>query len=163
MYLVDNIQEAVETPSENVKRDMQVVQCLSCHKQSPAQYYNFQTFNLDAKIKCSVCHKSTPLRSWNCNCGVLWYNCKVHSCTNEGVPKLASKSIKSSSSTASPKAELLLNSSFEEILDDDLRVEAKRAKKSLENFTPVTGVQSTRLTASMLPPKLRQRFAHLLQ
>ena len=63
---------------------------------------------------------------------------------------------------------LLSNASFEEILDDDLRLQAKQARKSYEQDKTLAGVQipvSSRpreLRAAMLSPNLRQRFAHLL-
>ena len=60
------------------------------------------------------------------------------------------------------------NALFEEILNDDLRSEAKRAKKSLEQDETLARVLNPvvpfkrELRASMLSPNLRQRFAHLL-
>ena len=63
---------------------------------------------------------------------------------------------------------LLSNASFEKILDDDLRSEAKRAKKNSEQDQTHAGVLNPvstlnrELRASMLSPNLRQRFAHLL-
>ena len=43
------------------------------------------------------------------------------------------------------------------------KVEAKRAKKSLEHDAPLAGDKMPyKLKASLLSPNLRQRFAHLL-
>ena len=63
---------------------------------------------------------------------------------------------------------LLSNASFDKILDDDLRWEAKRARKSFERDKTLAGVVNPvsplnrELRASMLSPSLRERFAHLL-
>ena len=60
------------------------------------------------------------------------------------------------------------NASLEQILDDDLRLEAKRARKSFEQDQTQAGVLNPvstlnrELRASMLSPNLRERFAHLL-
>ena len=60
------------------------------------------------------------------------------------------------------------NASFADILDDDLKREAKRAKKSYEQDATLERVPNLvlpfgrELRASMLSPVLRQRFAHLL-
>ena len=146
-----------------MKRPMHIVQCPFCDKQSPSQQYNFQYRDLDTKIKCSECHKFTPLKGWKCNCGVLWYNCKEHTCAVEIIPNTLSKPKRSSNSKALPKGSLQANSSFEDLLDDDLKVEAKRAKKSLEHDAPLAGDKMPyKLKASLLSPNLRQRFAHLL-
>ena len=154
------------------RRLMHVVQCPSCSKQSPSQNYKFQYKDLDLKIKCCECLKSTPLKAWRCNCGVLWHTCKVHSCTANVSPSVRSTtSSKSSIAKVAEKVSserLLSNASFEKILDDDLRSEAKWAKKSFEQDQTHAGVVNPvstlnrELRAPMLSPNLRQRFAHLL-
>ena len=119
------------------KRLMHVVQCPMCNKQSPSQQYKFQYRDLDTKIKCIECHKLTPLKAWTCNCGVLWHTCKVHTCTENVEPTMKSQTLsksrieKAGAENASSKR-LRCNALFEEILDDDLRSEAKQAKKSFE-------------------------------
>ena len=60
------------------------------------------------------------------------------------------------------------NALFGDLLDDDLRSEAKRANKSFEQDKTLAGVSNPvppfrrELRASMLSHKLRQRFSHLL-
>ena len=63
----------------------------------------------------------------------------------------------------------ICNASFNKILDDDLRSEAKMARKSFEqDETLAAGVANPvsplnrELRASMLSPYLRERFVHLL-
>ena len=155
------------------KRFMHVVQCPTCNKQSPSQQYKFQYRDLDIKIECSECHKFSPIKAWNCNCGVLWHTCKVHTCTENVEPTMKSQTLSKSriEKTGSGKASskrLHSNALFEEILDDDLRSEAKRAKKSLEQDETLARVLNPvlpfkrELRASMLSQNIRQRFAHLL-
>ena len=154
-------------------RQMHVAQCPSCHKQSPSQRYKIQCYDLDLKIKCCECLKRTCLKAWKCNCGVLWHTCRVHSCTENVEPYYKSQASSKSSmekltleKTSSKR--LHSNASFEQILDDDLRIDAKRAKKSHEQDETLARVQITvssrprELRAAMLSPNLRQRFAHLL-
>ena len=149
---------------------MHVVQCPSCSKQTPSQLYKFQYKDLDLKMKCCECFKATPVKAWKCNCGVLWHTCKVHSCTANVLPSVRSNTLpKSSIAKASSKrvavvsGSLHANAPFEQILDDDLRIDAKRGKKCLKDDAPKSGVKMPyKLTATMLPPKLRERFNHLL-
>ena len=152
---------------------MHVVQCPTCSKQSPSQLYKFQNYDLDLKIKCCECLKLTPLKAWKCNCGVLWHTCKVHTCAENVEPTLKSKalsksSIEKTSIEKTSSKRLLCNASFEKILDDDLRIQAKRARKRYEQDKTLVGVSNPvppfrrELRASMLSPKLRQRFSHLL-
>jgi len=98
----------------------------------------------------------------------MWHTCKVHTCAENVEPTLKSKTLSKSSieKTGSEKTSskrLLCNVPFEEILDDDLRIEAKRARKSYEQDKTLVGVLNpVPLRATMLSPNLRQRFAHLL-
>ena len=148
---------------------MHAVQCPACTEQTPSQQYKFQHRDLDIKMKCSECFKSTPIKAWSCNCGVLWHTWKVHTCTAKSVPTLKGKPKSFSSSRNEDgnkdlsKGYLQANSSFEELLDDDLRKEAMKAKKSSGQRTTSTGVYKPyELKASLLSPNLRERFAHLL-
>ena len=127
-----------------VRRVMHVVQCPDCHKQSPSQLYKFQYKDLDVKVKCCECLRLSPLKIWKCNCGVMWHTCKVHTCAENVEPTLKSKTLSKSSieKTGSEKTSskrLLCNAPFEEILDDDLRIEAKRARKSYEQDKTLVG------------------------
>ena len=113
--------------------------------------------------------RSTPIKAWSCNCGVSWHTCKVHTCTAKGMPPPRSKSKLSSSSSNEdgnkglPKGHLLANSSFDELLDDDLRKEAMKAKKKLGRKNTSNGVYKPyELKASLLSPKLIEKIAHLL-
>ena len=152
---------------------MHVVQCPSCIKQTPSQHYKFQYKELDLKIKCCECLKFTPLKAWKCNCGVLWHTCKVHTCTENVLPivrstTLSKSSIDKNEAEKTTTKRWLSNALFDKILDDDLRWEAKRARKSFEQDKALAGVVNPvsplnrELRASMLSPRLRERFAHLL-
>jgi len=151
------------------RREMHIVICPSCKQQTPSQQYKFQCRDLDIKIKCLECFKPTPIKAWSCNCGVLWHTCKVHTCTAESMPtprskpKSSSSSSKEDSSKEVSKGHLQANSSFDELLDDDLKREAMKAKKSSGQKTTSTGVYKPyELKASLLSPHLREKFAHLL-
>jgi hypothetical protein len=158
--------DCVETARTRI---MFIVQCPSCNNQISCQKYNFHTNDLDQKIKCSECLKHCPSRKWKCNCGVPWHTCKVHFCAEKVKPSRDNVS-QSTSSHISGKAtskRLLPNASIDEILDDDLRTEAKRAKRfeaeSKVDSLAVHG-SSHQIEASMQSgrfPKLRERFAHL--
>ena len=76
---------------------------------------------------------------------------------------LSKSSIEKTSIEKTSSKRLLCNASFEKILDDDLRIQAKRARKSYEQDKTLVGLSNpVPLRASMLSPNLRQRFAHLL-
>ena len=141
---------------------MHVVQCPSCKKQTPCQHYSFQYEDLDRKIKCIECHRPKPTRGWKCNCGVLWYMCEVHKYeVNIRISRIECTHPKSSK--VIPSGSLHANAPFEQILDDDLRIEAKRANKCLKHDASSAGTKMPyKLKASMLSPKLRERFNHLL-
>ena len=120
-------------------------------------------------IKCKACHKFGPSRKWKCNCGVPWHICKVHSCAEKIKPTRINETQSSSShiSGKAPSKRLSPNANIDEILDDDLRTEAKRAKRfdaeSKVNSLAVHG-NSQEIEASMQSgrfPQLRARFAHL--
>ena len=77
--------------------------------------------------------------------------------------KLFSSSSNEDGNKDLPKGHLQANSSFDELLDDDLRKEAMKAKKSSgQKTTSNGGYKPYELKASLLSPKLRERFAHLL-
>ena len=58
--------------------------------------------------------------------------------------------------------QLHANAPFEQLLDDDLKIEAKKAKKSIEHEAPSGAHKLYPLKATMLSPNLAQRFSHLL-
>ena len=133
---------------------MHVAQCPSCHKQSPSRRYKFQLYDLDLKIKCG-----------RCNCGALWHTGKVHASTGNVEPSHKSQALSKPTMEKASCQRLQSNAPFEQILDDDLRLEAKRAGKSHEQDKTSTGVEilsQKELRANMLSPNLRQRFAYLL-
>ena len=132
-------------------RLMYIARCPNCMKQSPSNDYKFQYSDLAKKIKCRECSKLSCISEWKCNCGVLWNTCKVHYCIEKVKPKpkdkLASESINMKSISAK---RLLENASHEQILDDDLRIQAKRDKK---NWTKGEKVDS--LAGQLNPPEIR--------
>ena len=148
----------VLTDNEHLRRHMHIVQCPACDKQSPSDRYTFQYQDLDSKIKCIECSKHTAIRGWKCNCGIHWYNCRVHCCT-ESLPKCKPKASKVRTETTS--GSLGSNAPYEQILDDDLKIEAKRAKRQLARQNHMVRPNQPSFSASMLSPNLRQRFAHL--
>ena len=93
----------------------------------------------------------------------------VHVCTEKVRPKFAKvKPRSSSNSEGTDKANsnrLLHNATFDQLLDDDLREQTKRAKRLDEEEHGVNIVvpsqSSSQLRSSMLSPNLRERFAHL--
>ena len=162
--------QASDIPHEVNRRQMFVVQCPTCTHQSPSHSYKFQCEDLDAKIKCTVCLKFSAIKHWKCNCGELWHTCKVHFCIEKVKPTSSKDELRTSGSNeGASKAiskRLLSNASFDQLLDDDLRAQTKRAKicdkdNQWDNLV-VPARSSVQIRSSMLSPNLRERFAHLL-
>ena len=144
---------------------MHVMTCNRCKKDSPAHRYRLQKNDLDIKIKCLQCKGCTPLRVWNCSCGKPWHVCQKHA-IGEAVPKIAALQPRRISRKNSSKKSLS-NAPFEQIRDDDLSNEAKRARLRIRtDFDQVISFDVSPsvsgLRATMLPPKLRERFASSL-
>ena len=151
------------------RRLMSVVQCPTCHYQSSTQHYKFQYEDLDANIRCRECSKLSAIKTWKCNCGSLWHTCKVHYCTQKVKPE-KDKPQSDSRNMGSGKAitkRLLANATYEQLLDDDLRVQAKRDKKNWErddkqdSHNDPAKKSDIRLTLFMLSPHLKVKFAAL--
>ncbi len=146
--------------------------CVNCNQESPSHPDAFQLADLDFKIKCKACPKATPSRGWKCICGSLWHICPrhghVHVAHHDMIAHptaFISSQIGSRNTTRKRKA-LLNEGAYQDILDDELSREAKRAKKEYAKAdghtimlnAPLRGT----LRASWLPPKLRERFASSL-
>ena len=152
------------------KRMMYVVQCPTCNNQSASHNYKFQCKDLDLKIKCVECRKSSAIKNWKCNCGIAWHTCNIHFCMEKIVLASTSMSQSSRAQKGNGKAtskRLLENATFDQLLDDDLRTQAKRAKQlemgnTSDSLTDHRGTRN-HLRASMLSPKLRDRFSYLLR
>ena len=161
-----NFNHDVVMEHDGNKRLMFIVQCPICDKQTPSNDYKFQYTDLGKKVKCTECKKFSCISEWKCNCGVLWHTCKVHYCIEKVKPKpkvkLASDSL-SMRSIASKR--LLENANHEQILDDDLRLQAKRDKQNWNKGSKVHADAfkrpDIRLTSSMLPKSLREKFASI--
>ena len=162
------VEQSSDTTNAVNTRRMYVVQCPACVKQSSSHSYKFQYKDLDAKIKCTECSKFTAIKYWKCNCGELWHTCKVHFCTVKVEPVVKVKLRSTSKSEGSGKASskrMLSNASFNELLDDDLRTQAKRAKQ-LDGDDKMDDIvvpprAPNQLRASMLPISLREKFGYL--
>ena len=149
-------------------RKMFVVKCPMCAQQSPSHSYKFQYEDLDVKIKCTECLKFSAVKHCKCNCGVLWHTCKVHYCTVKVKPTVKVELRSASKSEGNGKANskrMLSNASFNELLDDDLRTQAKRAKQ-LDGDDKMDDIvvpprAPNQLRASMLPISLREKFGYL--
>ena len=159
-----------DMPSAVATRLMYVVQCPRCDRQSPSNDYKFQYEDLGLKIKCTECSKFSCIAKWKCNCGVLWHTCKVHHCAEKVKPKAKDKLASDSGITGGRKMtnkRSLENASYDELLDDDLRIQAKRDKKNwmednkLGTNSDPSNKSEIRLTSSMLPLSLRLKFASL--
>ena len=166
--LIKNSQEEVSTSNVEAisRRLMYVTQCPTCNKQSSAHNYKFQYKDLDAKTKCVECHKHSAIKYWKCNCGVLWHTCKVHYCTVKVKPKPDDKRSSDSINMRSMASKRLLeNADHDQILDDDLRLQAKRDRKNWMKGEKASSDSlkkpEIRLTSSMLSKNLRERFADL--
>jgi hypothetical protein len=157
-------QDVVMNCSDN-SRIMYIAQCPTCNKQSSCQNYKFQYHDLGKKIKCVECHKFSCISEWKCNCGVLWHTCKVHYCTIKVKPKPKVKLTSDSLNMRGLAAKRLLeNATHDQILDDDLRIQAKRDKRNWikgEKIISDDRPTEIRLTNSMLPKSLREKFPNL--
>ena len=147
------------------KRKIYIAQCPKCNKQSTREQYHFQSYDLDKMIKCAECSKFSHIKAWKCNCGILWHTCTVHNCTDT-VPQGAASNAEGASSKVLKKTSskrLLDSAPIEQIVDDDLKNEANKAKiiKSLPQGS--VEPQQHVLKPSMLSPNLRSKFAHLFR
>jgi hypothetical protein len=52
--------------------------CPRCKNTEPSTCTKFQQIDLDIQQKCMSCKKVSPVKSWNCQCGIRWYNCSMH-------------------------------------------------------------------------------------
>ena len=146
---------------------MQIVACPRCNIQSTYEHYNFQYQRLDDKAKCTECKKYSSVNDWKCNCGIPWYLCKVHTCakhTNQSRRNsrnpFSSDNLKNSASRTSVKRP---TSDLDEVLDEDLGRESKRAKKVYEESSSTASTKPYTLRATMVCKNLRERFAHLFR
>ncbi len=145
---------------------MFIIRCPACNKDSPSHSYKLQRKDLDVKIKCIECSRCHPLRNWKCNCGVHWHVCSKHVSEEAVYPQTAASRPRTIARKASSKKRLY-NASFEQILDDDLSKEAKRARlRCLKDDDQVISFDALpavgNLRASMLSPKLRERLSSTL-
>ena len=94
----------------------------------------------------------------------------MHYCTEKVKPKSKDKLASASGNIGGRKAinqRLLENATYDQLLDDDLRTQAKRDKKNwikddkLDNHVDPRNKSEIRLTSSMLPQSLREKFATL--
>jgi hypothetical protein len=94
----------------------------------------------------------------------------VHHCAEKIKPKAKDKLASDSGITGGRKMtnkRSLENASYDELLDDDLRIQAKRDKKNwmednkLGTNSDPSNKSEIRLTSSMLPLSLRLKFASL--
>ena len=140
-----------------------VVKCPTGNKDSPSFNYKFQRNDLDSKIKCIQCSKCMPLRAWKCNCGKPWHVCVKHDIGKAVYTQPAAYKPPSIARKASFKKRLR-DATFEQLLDDDLDKEAKRARLRSQNDTGqvISFDISPRvgdLRASMFSPMFRERFS----
>ena len=136
-----------------------------CNKQSTREQYHYQCYDLDKKNKCAECSKFSHIKAWKCNCNILWHTCTVHHCTDE-VPQGAASNAEGANYTVVKKKvskRLLDSASIEDILDDDLKNDANKAKRQKILNKESTEPRSFELRPSMLPPNLRSKFAHLFR
>ncbi len=150
---------------------MHVVICPKCQQESPADKYTFQNSDLDLKMRCFSCKSNGPLKLWKCCHNVVWHTCMQHklhrtASSQKRAAKQPHRHMPKISRPGAATRELLLNSTFEQILDDDLRRESKKAKLKdhADDYVIVLNpaAHSGKLKASWLPPVLRERFAATL-
>jgi hypothetical protein len=147
------------------KRKMYIVQCPKCSKQSTREQYHFQCYDLDKRIKCAECSKFSHIKAWKCNCGILWHTCTVHNSTDTAPQGVASNAEGASSKVLKKTSSkrLLDSVPIEQILDDDLKNEANKAKRLKILPEESTELQQFELRPSMPSPHLRSKFAHLFR
>ena len=147
------------------RRLMYIAQCPICNRQSPSNDYKFQYTDLGNKIRCIECHQFLRISEWKCNYVVLWHTCKVHYCIEKVMPKPKVKLASDSLSMRSIATKRLLdNVTHGQILDDDLRLQAKRDKQNWDKSRKVHNPfdkSEIRSTSSMLPKSLREKFASI--
>ena len=114
--------------------------------------------------------KASPVKSWNCQCGIRWYNCSknlrcnsinVHSPSIPISAKCKSHKRKSSSSSIQcQNKKTALHSyqtSFDHLLEDDLRrANNKRKRDECDSISLGYGTHQI-IPSSLLGPSLRKK------
>ena len=143
-----------------------ILRCPNCAGEVPARKNTFIMADLDSKIMCEVCSASTASKKWMCKCGDPWHICDKHAGAWEIITHPAANKPPHTKRKASPRKQgILCQGSFEEILDDELKSEAKRARKvtpSEDSCIVLECKPRAKLRASWLPQRLRERFSSSL-
>ena len=143
-----------------------ILKCPTCVEELPASKGTFAMADLDTKIKCEICSVSAPSKKWMCICGEPWHICDKHAGAWVFIDPHAAFKPPHQKREASRKDQgILCQGSFEDILDDELKSEAKKARK----YTPqddscivMEYEPRAKLRASWLPQRLRERFSSSL-
>ena len=146
-------------------KNTEFYQCALCHKVEPNTCSAFQYSDLDARHICFHCKKASSVIDWTCSCGDRWFLCHRHckspsACTTSSRHGVAKQQTASSSSTSRKRTlDEVSSPSYEQLLEQDLRKEERRAKpRQASAITLCDSADIPPVRPSMLPPSLRRRF-----
>ena len=140
---------------------LSVVICPKCANQCAAASMKLVPFNLETLLRCPSCARVTISRHWRCTCDTSWHLCHKHvlkacvQCTSF----VSRKSVRLAKRPAA--------TDLQSILDDELKREAKTAKREgtmidLPNMIDLGASSSSLpLRSGMLTQNLRERFPHI--
>ncbi len=119
---------------------------------------NFQSKNLDLKVRCMNCATSVAVKDWYCECKDRWHLCRKHSMPQiilpiedynpKGQPQPARKRL---GLKRKRSLSLLDNGSYDSILADDIRNYRERKKRLNASQAPCLSPTSNRLKRKTNP------------
>ena len=143
-------------PKGNVHSQMHIMRCPSCKESSVAVQQKIVPQDLSIRITCPVCRKRPTSAQWHCNCGVPWHRCPRHA-----AHQAATKAGGNRSRNTARRPPKRIPGNAEDLLDDDLMHESKKARLDLlsAHSAAQESIQRTRtIPMGMVPSALRARF-----
>jgi ribonuclease HI len=136
--------------------------CRNCDKVEPSTCGHFQYLDLDCKLKCMHCRKQSSVCNWKCACGIRWYVCALH-CKGVGTSNVLPQSHvqahgQALSSRGTKRVAFEPASSYQELLQEDLRRERKRACHNPVTVVTLGDLAGSSSGPTKLGPILSKRF-----
>ena len=154
------IQRAIPSKG-NTHHQMHIMKCPSCKASSVAVQTKFVPQDLSIRITCPVCRKRPTSAQWHCDCGVPWHRCPRHA-AHQG----ASKAVGNRSRKNVRRPPKRSNGNAEDLLDEDLKHESKKARLDLlsaQSAAQDSIRQTHTIPMGMVPSALRARFPTVMR
>ena len=136
--------------------------CPNCKLAKPSNEGVFQTYDLDKNIRCKSCKQCNPVKKWTCSCHISWHTCPRH-CQSAGIISEAANSENmpkpGKNVRKRPSLPPTYNLSYQQILSEDLRIQAKkRSKGNGERMIVLGPIKHTLTPTILLKPKSKRRI-----